>query len=260
MDNKLRSYLVELAGTFLVVLIGAGAVCGSHLFRYPQGDPVAGYAIAEGFALAVALTISLYLSLGCLNPAITLMLWVFRRLETRQMVLLILAQLLGAALAGLVLRNSFSDDVLHDSRIGSPYLKASLVPATEIGGAMRPPIPAGTLLSGTVVELVAGLVLTLALFGSYLDPRAPRMGGMLVGLAQAAVIVFAHPLTGGSGNPARWFGPACWLGTLPQPVAAPSPAIDALIYCGGPVLGALAAAFFYHWLVLPHDKTRGHHR
>jgi aquaporin Z len=252
MESRPRSYVAEGFGTFLVVLVGAGTVCASHLARSvdPDNPPVAAYAIAYGFAVAVALTVTLHVSLGCLNPAITLMLWVFRRLETGQMAALIAAQLLGAAVAGLVLRLGFSEEVLREAHLGAPFLKASLLPS----GAT-----AGTLVSGTAVELLAGALLTLALFASYLDPRAPRLGGVLVGLAQAAAVVFGYHMTGGVGNPALWFGPAIWYPTLHA--GPPPPFItDALIYCGGPVLGALAAAFLYHSLILPEDKAQGRHR
>jgi aquaporin Z len=250
MESKPRSYVAEGFGTFLVVLVGAGAICAGNLLRSvdPDHQPVAAYAIAEGFGLAVALTVTLYVSLGCLNPAITIMLWVFRRLETRQMAALIASQVMGAALAGLLLRLGFSEEALRDSHLGAPFLKGSLVP-TE--GAT-----AGTLFSGTAVELLAGALVTLALFASILDPRAPRMGGVLVGMAQSAAVVFGFNMTGGIGNPARWFGPAIWYPTL-LPEKQPSFVTDALIYCGGPVLGALAAAFLYHSLILPEEKKPG---
>ena len=40
------------------------------------------------------------------------------------------------------------------------------------------------------------------------DARAPRLGGMAIGLAVAADILMGGPLTGAAMNPARWFGPA----------------------------------------------------
>ena len=38
------------------------------------------------------------------------------------------------------------------------------------------------------------------------------------------------------------------------------PGSDALVYAGGPVLGALAAAFVYHALILPPEKRLEHRR
>jgi glycerol uptake facilitator-like aquaporin len=250
MDQKLRMYLAELVGTFLVVLVGAGTVCAFHLLRTPSLDKT-GIALAEGFALAVALTVTFYVSIGCLNPAVTLMLWVFRRLESGPAAVLILMQLLGATCAGLILRLAFKDDVLVLAHGGAPHLTEAYL--SSDGG-----LTIGSLVSGTGWELFFALVVTLALFATFFDPRAPRLGGILPGLAQAAVVLLGFNLTGGSANPARWFGPAVWLATVP---GAGTPQLaDALIYVGGPVLGALAAAFLYHALILPSPKRPERHR
>jgi aquaporin Z len=250
MDQKLRMYLAELAGTFVVVLVGAGTVCASQLVGAAALDKT-GIALAEGFALAVALTVTFYVSSGCLNPAVTLMLWVFRRLESRPTVVLIAMQLLGAACAGLLLRLTFGEDVLKQAWAGTPHLKEAYVGS----GA---PLTFAALVTGTAWEMFFALVVTLALFATLFDPRAPRLGGILAGLAQAAVVLLGFNLTGGSGNPARWFGPAVWLPTVPG--AGRPQLTDALIYAGGPVIGALAAAFLYHALILPPAKRPERHR
>jgi glycerol uptake facilitator-like aquaporin len=179
MDQKLRTYLAELVGTFVVVLVAAGTVCASQLTWIPPLD-VTGIALAYGFAYAVVLTVIYPLSAGCLNPAVTLMLWVFRRLESRPTAVLIAMQLLGSALAGLVLRLAFDPKgVLVPARLGTPHLSPAFVQVGE-------PFSLGSLVSGTGWELFFGFLVTLALLATLLDPRAPRQGGILAGLAQAA--------------------------------------------------------------------------
>ncbi len=248
MDLKLRMYLAELVGTFILVLVGAGTLCAEWLTTAPGGEiDVTGAALAEGFALAVVLTVTILLSTGCLNPAITLMQWVFRKLETRPAAALIGMQLLGAALAGLVLRLAFHDKILGDAHLGTPHLKPSVAPDGQMSVV--------ALATGTGWELFFGFLVTLAVFGSLFDPRRPRVGGILVGLAQAAVVLFGFRLTGGAANPARWFGPAVWEATLTNSLHTPRLG-DALIYAGGPILGALAAAFLYEALVQPPEKHR----
>ncbi len=81
-------------------------------------------ALAEGIALAIAVTAAFHLSPGCCNPAITLALFVNRRLEFGRMIALIAAQLLGAFLAGLALCGLFSDAVLAESRHGQSTLES----------------------------------------------------------------------------------------------------------------------------------------
>ena len=122
MDNKLRAYFAELIGTFILVLVGGGTVCASGLTSPPLSELAP--ALAEGFTLAALLTVTFHVSTGCLNPAITIMLWVFKRLDSAQAGWLIFMQLLGATLAGLVFRLMFRTDVLAEMRLGPPYLKA----------------------------------------------------------------------------------------------------------------------------------------
>jgi MIP family channel proteins len=236
MDLRFRTYVAELLGTFALVFVGAGTVCATFLTSLPPLD-VTAIALAEGFTLAVVLTVTFPVSPGCLNPAITLMLWVFKRLDFRQTLTLIIVQLLGATLAGLALRLLFADGVLQAARFGAPHLKALLDRDQLVT------LPA----LGTGIAVEAGLtfLVTCAVFATLLDRRGPRVGGLLVGLAQAAVVLFGFRLTGAAANPARWFGPAVVSGQYP----------DAWIYIVGPVLGTLAAAFLYTLLVL-HPQER----
>src|SRR5258708_36836552 len=108
MDAKVRLYVTELLGTFLFVFIGAGAVCAHYLPNEVTRLEQTGIALAEGFALAVVLTVSYQVSGGCLNPAVTLMLWVFKRLDGARTLGLIGVQLLGSALAVFVFAFSLS--------------------------------------------------------------------------------------------------------------------------------------------------------
>lgn len=243
MDNKLRMCLAELIGTFLVVLVGAGTVCASALTSPPL--PLTVPALAEGFTLAVVLTVTFHVSTGCLNPAITLMLWVFKRLDSAQTGLLLLMQLLGATLAGLLIRLMFQPDVLAEMHLGAPRLLAF---ASHPGR-----LETQQLVSGTAFELFLGGLVTLAAFATLFDRRAPRLGGLMVGLAQSAAILFGSRFTGGSANPARWFGPAVWEATVPG-AGSPNWLAEIVIYAGGPLLGALLAAVLYVKLILPPEK------
>ncbi|HEY7423590.1 MAG TPA: aquaporin [Gemmataceae bacterium] len=245
MDTKLRMCLAELIGTFILVLVGAGTVCASSLTSPPLS--VTALALAEGFAYAAVLTATFHVSIGCLNPAITIMLWVFKRLDNGRAGWLVLMQLLGATLAGLVLRLLFSADVLREMHTGAPFLKAF---NPESG-----PIEVRQLVSGTAFELFLGCLVTLAAFATLFDRRAPRLGGLIVGLAQAAVVLFGYRFTGGAANPARWFGPALWQATL-EGATRPSWLAETVIYAGGPILGALLAAALYVNLILPPEKGR----
>src|SRR5437879_4749713 len=101
MNQNMRPYLAELIGTFALVFVGAAAVCGNQLgLMTGQPQPhLLGIALAQGLVFAAALAAVLPFSDGYLNPAITLILWVYKRLDGGKTIGLIFVQLLGAAVA-----------------------------------------------------------------------------------------------------------------------------------------------------------------
>jgi aquaporin Z len=248
MDSKLRPYFAELLGTFVLVFVGAGTVCAAIAYANDSGRPaldLAGIALAQGCALAVALTFStLDGPGGCLNPALTVMLWVCKRLNGTRTLIFIAAQLAGAALAGLLLRVSFSELALRDSRIGTPHLTMLVEPNAEI--------PFAAIVAGIGLEAAFTAIIAFAVFATLIDPRRPRQGGVGVGIAQTAVVLVGYNLTGGCANPARWFGTAIWQPTVPALSAGAF--ADHTIYWVGPVLGALAGGILYSWAILPPER------
>ena len=86
--------------------------------------------------------------------------------------------------------------------MGSPHLKAILGTSDTITLA--------ALATGVGVELLLTFIITIAAFVTLFDRRAPKVGGFGLGLTQVAVVLFGFHLTGGSANPATWFGPAVW--------------------------------------------------
>jgi glycerol uptake facilitator-like aquaporin len=248
MEFKLRPYLVELLGTFVLVFVGAGTVCASYLGETSAPWRTVAVALAEGCAVAVALTFStLDGHGGFLNPALTLMLWVCKRLDGYRTIALVIAQLVGAILAGLVVREIFSATVLHESRLGTPHLKTFL---DSDGG-----VPTLGIAAGIGLEVAFTAIVAVAAFATLIDPRRPKQGGLGVGLAQAAVVLLGFNLTGGCANPARWFGPAIWQPTVTAlSVASPGPFADHTVFWVGPILGALLGGVLYNSLILPPER------
>ncbi len=254
MDVKLRTYLAEMFGTFLVVLVGAGVVCSSYLPDHDArfatvGGVTLGVALAQGAILAVVVTATAHLSPCCCNPALTLTLFVARKLEAAQTAALIGAQLFGALVAGLTLRGLYPDHLLVEAHLGAPHLKAALAPDGRLS--------AGGLAAGVCLEALFALIVTTAAFATLLDRRSPRMGGLGLGLAQAVVVLFGFRLTGAAANPAAWFGPAIWQLSLSQPDDA-RPLGDHMVFWLGPILGALAAGVFYTLVILPDKEGAAH--
>ena len=71
-----------------------------------------------------------------------------------------------------------------------------------------------------------------SIFGTAVDQRGPKIGGLAIGFVVAADILAIGPLTGASMNPARSFGPAVASGVYEAQ----------LLYWAAPITGALVAA------------------
>ncbi|MCI0377024.1 MAG: aquaporin [Gemmataceae bacterium] len=255
-----RAYLIELVGTFGLVFFSAGVVCINYLavpFGQPFDSPLnqhqpglAGVALAQGLILAVLLSITLPVSGGYLNPAVTVMLWTMNRMDTRRMSWFLGAQLLGSFLAGLCLRYTFHVDLLQSARFGTPHLKIEAYHE----------ISQRTLFAGTGVELVLTFFVVLAMFclarkkaltASQLDQDEARRAAWAGGAAATAATLVGFSLTGAALNPARWFGPAVWEAWVIGETVRGGPFVDVLVFIAGPTLGALLAGLFYFWIYRP---------
>jgi glycerol uptake facilitator-like aquaporin len=135
----------------------------------------------------------------------------------------IIAQLLGAMVAAYALKFTFPVEIFT---------------ATRGGGQMIDTSVSGT--QAFVLEAIATFFLTIVIFGTAVDPKAPKIAGLAIGLTIAADIIAIGPMTGASMNPARTLGPAVASGVFE----------GQLIYWMGPLVGAVAAALIYEILFI----------
>ena len=77
--------------------------------------------------------------------------------------------------------------------------------------------------------------LVFVVYGSAVDARAPKIGGLAIGLTVALDILFGGPITGAAMNPARTFGPA----------VAANFWKDHMVYWIGPMAGGALAGLIY---------------
>jgi aquaporin Z len=256
-DKALRAAIAELVGTFALVFVSAGIVLVTGLDAVANGLGawrLTAIALACGCVYAGALALTLPLSGGYLNPAVTVMLWVFRRIDGFRACLLIALQVLGAFVAGLVLAfvSPARDDVLAATRLGTPHLNLEALGAAGI--------TMGPLLKGIGIECVLSFILVFILFGLAFDPRMTRGPGgnplrltaLWLGLVLTAVTFVGFRLTGAAVNPARWLGPA--LAELTVASLRHDAFQDHAVYWIGPIGGALLAGWLYTALVLPSDE------
>jgi MIP family channel proteins len=218
--NRLSSALVaEAVGTFLFFFVGAGSVVlAAHAGA--SGPGLVGIAFAHGLALAVMVSALGAVSGAHFNPAVTVAVRLAGRIEWTHAASYVIVQLVGAAAAGFALLAVMPEAAAKASNLGTPALD----PAIGVG-------------AGIAIEAVLTVVLVLTVFGTAVDRRAPRLGGIAIGLAVAADILMGGPLTGAAMNPARWFGPALASGHWD----------NWYVWWVGPLIGAIVAAVIYRY-------------
>jgi MIP family channel proteins len=160
---------------------------------------------------------------GHFNPAVTIGMLAVRRIEPMMAALYVIAQLLGAIVAGYALKFSFSEATFTATRGGG------LTIALDVTGGQA-----------FLVEAIATFFLVFVVFGTAVDLRGPKIGGLAVGFVVAADIFAIGPMTGASMNPARSFGPAVASGIYEAQ----------LLYFTAPILGGLIAALLYEFLFM----------
>src|SRR3989442_6601137 len=91
-----------------------------------------------------------------------------------------------------------------------------------------------------LAEVMGAAILVFTVFGATDKTADPSRAGVTIGFALAAMVWMFGPISGGSLNPARTWGP-----TLASAVFSLTPLGNLWIYVVGPVLGGLLGAFLY---------------
>ncbi|MBI3822967.1 MAG: aquaporin [Planctomycetes bacterium] len=236
--KQLRIIAIETVGVFGLVLFSAGLVCVSQM-TMPEGSTAAapqtllqpglfGIALGQGLIFAALVALTAPITGGYLNPAITLMQWVFNRLETPRAGWLIGAQFAGSVLAAVCLYFIFDLGLLRAAQFGAPHVNAQAYPT---GGQSAQ-------FTGALLELLLTFFLVSAIFG-LADGDALRLG-LVAGMVATVCALFGFPLTGAALNPARWLGPTLFEAYY----TTRSAWADTLVYLAGPILGSLLGGFF----------------
>ena len=248
METKLqRVLLIELIGSFGLVFFSAGLVCINQLASSnptaplsPHQPGVFGIALGQGLIFAALLALTAPITGGYLNPAITLMLWVFNRVETPRAAGLMAVQFLGGILAAVCLHFTFAGPLLQAAQFGAPHINVLAYHAPGQSG----------LYAGTAIEMLLTFFLVFAIFGMATSD-ALRLG-IVSGMIATVCVLFGFPLTGAALNPARWLGP-----TLLEAFHGTKFAwSDMLVYLAGPILGSLLGGFFVFKIYAPASEKK----
>ncbi len=215
--ERLRPLLAEFIGTFILIFIGAGAVCTNAFL--PNAVGLVGIALAHGLAIFVGVSMFAYISGAHFNPAVTIGLLIAKKVDAAKAVGYIIAQLLGAAVAALFLRWIFPADTWQAVQLGTPSIDARIGAGAAI-----------------LVEAILTLFLVHTVLATAVDDRGPKsIFPFCIGLSITMGILLGGPLTGAAMNPARAFGPALVSGSWDMHY----------VYWIGPILGGIIAALVY---------------
>jgi aquaporin Z len=224
MHSKTQVFAAELVGTFVLVFGGCGAavLAGAHIGYL-------GVSLAFGLSLLV-MAYAIGPISGChVNPAVSIGLALARKLPAGMLFIYIIAQIVGAIIAGGVLLVVAS---------GTPGFNLSQGFATN-GFAEHSP-GGYNLLACLVAEIVLTFFLVFTVLGTT-HPKFPAgFGGIPIGFVLVLIHLVGIPITNTSVNPARSIGVAVFQGGW---------ALAQLwLFIVAPILGALLAAGIHQWL------------
>ena len=224
----MKKYVAESFGTFWLVLGG----CGSAVLAAGVPDVGIGWV---GVSLAFGLTVlTMAFAIGhisgChLNPAVSVGLWAGGRFPANQLLPYIVAQVLGALVAGGVLFVIASGQAGFDVTAGF---------ASNGYGAHSP--GGYSMIAALITEVVMTMMFLLVILGAT-DERAPAgLAPVAIGLCLTLIHLISIPVTNTSVNPARSTGVALFAGDW---------AITQLwLFWVAPVIGALLGALVYRYI------------
>jgi aquaporin Z len=241
-----RKFLAELLGTFWLVIGGCGSAVLAAGFPYndaasnPFGLGFLGVSLAFGLTvLTMAYAIG-HIS-GChINPAVSFGLWAGGRFPGSQLLSYVVAQVLGAVIAGGVLYLVASGREGFALTGGNPL-------ATNGFGAHSP--GGYGLFSCLIVEVLLTFFFLIVILGAT-DKLAPSgFAGVPIGLSLTLIHLISIPVTNTSVNPARSTGVALWAG--PELVG------QLWLFWVAPIAGALLAGWVYRTLLSQDSPAEG---
>ncbi len=224
-----KECLSELAGTYLLVLLGPSSIVVASLV--PSIGAIESLLfIAFAFGATVGFVILLLgkYSGAIINPAITFGATFARVLHSKYFIPYLSFQIAGGLLAGLTLKIIFSS-ITPTMDLGSTKLAVGISPTFAV-----------------IIEAIGTFVLTISALVASTRIKNSKGQALLVGSTLFFLILLIGPLTGASFNPARSLGPALLSGYID----------NLYVYFIGPIVGAVIAGIIFR-LIREHGRPKG---
>lgn len=213
-----------MIGTMVLVLMGCGSAVFAGTVQPFLSVGTLGVAFAFGLSV-IAMAYTIGKISGChINPAITLSMFLSKRMPAKEAGMYMISQVIGAILGSSILyilaKDSNSFTTLTGANAYTDWLPAF------------------------VAETVFTFIFILVVLGSTSKGAFDKFAGLAIGLTLVLVHIVCIPITGTSVNPARSIGPAIFEG---------AEALSQLwLFIIAPFLGAVIASLV--WKVLDSDK------
>ena len=226
----------EFLGTLWLVLGGCGSAVLAANFGgdgNPLGIGFVGVALAFGLTVLTGAFAFGHISGGHFNPAVSLGLWAGGRFAARDVLPYVVAQVVGAIVAGFILLQIAKGGGGFSIDPGSPGTFA-----TNGYGALSP--GGYTVGAAFLCEVVLTAFFLLVIMGATHNKAAAGFAPIAIGLALTLIHLISIPVTNTSVNPARSTGVALFAG---------SGAIGQLwLFWVAPLIGGALGGIIYAWL------------
>ncbi|MFP5022785.1 MIP/aquaporin family protein [Pseudonocardia phyllosphaerae] len=198
--SLLGELCAEFAGTMILILFGAGVV--AQVLTTPDGSKGGHDAIAWawGFGVMLGVYVAGRVSGAHLNPAVTLSFAVYRGFSWKKVAPFVVAQTLGAFVAGLIVRLTYADLI----RKVDPNL-------TETAGIFSTSPGDGVSIPTAFLDQVVGTAILVFVIFALTSPRnkgpLANMAPFMIGILVVGIGMAWGTNAGYAINPARDFGP-----------------------------------------------------
>lgn len=226
----MKKCLAEMFGTMVLVLMGCGAAVSLGCNPIDNIPAVVGTAVAFGIAV-VAMAYTIGGISGChINPAITLGCWLSKRMSSKDAIMYMVFQVVGALIGSAIL-----------------WLLVGNVEGMEGTGAND--LQQGvSMVGGLLAEIFFTMVFVLVVLGATAKTNGAtnNFAGLAIGLSLIIVHLVCIRYTSTSVNPARSIAPAIFQGGTAL--------TNLWIFIVGPFVGAVLSAII--WKVIEPQEEK----
>ena len=262
--KNIKGFIGELLGTFILVLFGCGSVAVAILFG--EYGSIFQIAIVWGIGVSLAIYLTRHLSCAHLNPAVTIAMVLGKRMSGKNLPVYLVAQFLGAFLAGAMIYALFSPSIAaFESAQGIIRGTAESTTTARMFGEYYTKIGGTAVVSmplAIIAEMFGTFLLVLLIFalteGCNVGRPSDTMAPLFIGLTVSSIICLIAPLTQAGLNPARDFGPrmVAWITGWGSAAFPDNCGGFFWVYILAPIVGGILAALFFVYILEPQMKNK----